>query len=122
MKNNSLEISNILSRNLKEQRKRSGYSQEKLAEITGLSVQTVNDIEGCRKWVSAKTITKLSAALQIECFQLLIPELASQNKKNVNPTKHMLELMKKLKKNINSQINSEIEGQFTEFLKSKIYK
>jgi len=122
MNNNSLEICNILSRNLKEQRKRSGYSQEKLAEITGLSVQTINDIEGCRKWVSAKTISKLSTALQIECFQLLVPEATNQNKKNVNPTKYMLELMKKLKKNINSQINSEIEEQFTEFLKLKMYR
>ncbi|MDR0662745.1 MAG: hypothetical protein LBF80_01515, partial [Spirochaetaceae bacterium] len=30
-------------------------SQEKLAELADVSVQTVNFIEGCRTWVSDKT-------------------------------------------------------------------
>ena len=115
-----LEIRMILSRNLKEQRKKLGYSQEKFAEISGLSVQTINDIEGGRKWVSDKTITKLSAALHIECYQLLIPDFASQNqnKKETTSTKRLLELMKKLKKSVDSQI----DGHFTDFLKSSIRK
>ena len=58
MSSKPLEIRLILAKNLKEQRNRLGYSQEKFAEISSLSVQTVNDIEGGRKWVSDKTITK----------------------------------------------------------------
>ena len=118
MAKKTLEIRGILSKNLKEHRKKNGYSQEKFAEITGLSVQTINDIEGGRKWVSDKTITKLSDALHIECYQLLEPDYSGQTKKEVPSTKHILNLMKNLKRNVDSQI----EEQFTEFLKSGLLK
>lgn len=39
----------------------------------GVSPQTVNCIEGCRAWVSDKTLGKLASALRIEAFQLLGP-------------------------------------------------
>ena len=113
MINNPLEIRKILSRNLKEQRMKMGYTQEKLAEITGLSIQTINDIEGGRKWVSDKTITRLSTALRIDCFQLLIPDFVRQNKKEINSTRKLLGLMKNLKK----QVNSDIDNLFTDYLK-----
>ena len=64
----------ILSRNIKKYRKSLGYTQEKLAEKADLSSQTLNDIEGCRRWVSASTMTKLAKALHIAEYQLLIPE------------------------------------------------
>jgi transcriptional regulator with XRE-family HTH domain len=63
----------ILAANLKEQRKILGISQEKLAEIAGLSWQTVNSIECQRTWVSDNTLETLAAAFNIETFQLLIP-------------------------------------------------
>ena len=113
MANKPLEIRKILAKNLKEQRMKMGYTQEKLAEISGLSIQTINDIEGGRKWVSDKTITRLSIALQIECFQLLIPEFTGQNKKEINSTQKLLGLMKNLKKTVNTNIDE----LFTDFLK-----
>ena len=67
-------IRRILAKNIKKHRKNYDYSQEKLAEKAGLSAQTLNDIEGCRRWVSAKTITKLAKALNIAEYQLLIPD------------------------------------------------
>jgi hypothetical protein len=33
----------------------------------------VNCIEGCRTWVSDKTLVKLAGALRVEAFQLLVP-------------------------------------------------
>jgi len=106
-----LEIRLILARNLKEQRNKLGYSQERFAEISGLSIQTINDIEGGRKWVSDKTITKLSAALHIDCYELLVPGFTNENK--AETTKDILALMKKLKKSVDSQI----DDHFTDFLK-----
>ena len=113
-----LEIRKILSKNLKEQRVKLGYSQERLAGVTGLSVQTINDIEGGRKWLSDKTITKLSKALHIECYQLFIPEFAGQNKKDTSSTGQFLGLMKNLKKSLDLQI----DDQFTDFIKSGLRK
>ena len=66
-------IRKILSINVKKYRKKLGFSQEKLAEAADLSSQTINDIEGCRMWVSDKTITKLARIFHIEVYQLLVP-------------------------------------------------
>ena len=70
----------ILSINVKKHRKKLGFSQEKLAEVAGLSSQTINDIEGCRMWVSDKTITKLEQALHIEAYQLLMPVKSTERR------------------------------------------
>jgi transcriptional regulator with XRE-family HTH domain len=113
MINTPPEIRSILAKNLKEQRKKLGLSQEKFAEISGLSIQTINDIEGCRKWVSDKTMTKLSSALNLECYQLLLPKLTIKRKKEINSTKQLWDLMKILKKSVDAQIVS----HFTEYLK-----
>ena len=62
-----------LSLNIKKQRKILGLTQEKLAEAANLSSQTINDIEGCRMWVSDKTILKLSKVLHIDAYRLFMP-------------------------------------------------
>ena len=64
----------ILSKNIKKYRDGLNYTQEKLAERVGLSAQTLNDIEGCRRWVSSKTITRIAKALGIHEYQLLVPQ------------------------------------------------
>jgi len=63
----------ILSINIKKERKKLGLTQEKLAEIADLSSQTINDIEGCRMWVSDKTMSRLAWVLHVEAYQLLVP-------------------------------------------------
>jgi len=63
----------ILAINLKNHRNMLGLSQEKLAEMAGLSWQTVNSIECQRTWVSDRTLENLAEALKIETFQLLLP-------------------------------------------------
>ena len=116
MKVKPLEIRQILSKNLKDRRQKLGLSQEKLAEMANLSVPTIHDIEGCRKWVSDKTITRLSTALDIETYQLFIPNYFHQSKKEATPAQRLLEIKKKVMKNLNSQL----EAQFNEFIKSGI--
>jgi transcriptional regulator with XRE-family HTH domain len=73
MEANGPNLRQILTANIKEQRKVLGISQEKLAEMAGLSWQTVNSIECQRTWVSDNTLEALAAALKIEPFQLLMP-------------------------------------------------
>jgi DNA-binding XRE family transcriptional regulator len=63
----------ILAANVKEQRRILGVSQEKLAEMAGLSWQTINSIECQRVWVSDKTLKILAVVFEIETFQLLMP-------------------------------------------------
>jgi len=63
----------ILAANLKKHRNILGLSQERLAEMAGLSWQTVNSIECHRTWVSDKTLENLADALKIDAFHLLLP-------------------------------------------------
>ena len=73
MKTKGLNLRHILAANIKEQRRILGISQEKLAEMAGLSWQTVNSIECQRTWVSDNTLEALAGVLKIETFQLLMP-------------------------------------------------
>ena len=63
-----------LSANLKKSRKQLSLSQEKLAEAAHISVQMMNDIEGCRRWPSEKTLSKLANALNLDVYTLFLPE------------------------------------------------
>jgi transcriptional regulator with XRE-family HTH domain len=73
MEANGQNLRQILAANLKEQRGILGISQEKLAEMAGLSWQTVNSIECWRSWVSDTTLNALARVLKVETFQLLMP-------------------------------------------------
>ena len=106
MKSEPEPIRTILSKNIKKYRENLHYTQEKLAERAGLSAQTLNDIEGCRRWVSAKTITKLAKALSIQEYQLLLPEeKGTLDKDNQKSIKTLIAL----KKNINEVIEKQFE-------------
>jgi transcriptional regulator with XRE-family HTH domain len=89
-------IRQILAVNLKEHRKILGISQEKLAEMAGLSWQTVNSIECQRTWVSDNTLETLAGALKIEIFQLLIPPetKAALSVDSVNTLRKLVEIKK----------------------------
>jgi len=96
----------ILAENIKKYRKNFGYSQEKLAEKTGLSAQTLNDIEGCRRWISSKTMTKLANTLNIAEYQLLVPYDEEKAKK---PRKSSLKTLISLHDNIINTINVQFD-------------
>ena len=96
----------VLAGNIKKHRKKYGYSQEKLAEKTGLSAQTINDIEGCRRWISAKTLTKLAKAFNIAEYQLLVPD---NEGKFQNKRKSSLKSLITLQNNIINTINIQFD-------------
>jgi transcriptional regulator with XRE-family HTH domain len=73
METKELNLRQILAANIKEQRKILGVSQEKLAEMAGLSWQTVNSLECKRTWASDSTLETLAQVFNIETFQLLMP-------------------------------------------------
>jgi transcriptional regulator with XRE-family HTH domain len=99
------DLRRTLSLNIKKQRKILGLTQEKLAEATGLSSQTINDIEGCRMWVSDKTILKLAKILHIDAYQLFEPVTAVKTPVSgtVNTDEFMFELEGKIIKFVKKQ-------------------
>ena len=87
------------------------YSQEKLAEKAGLSTQTLNDIEGCRRWVSAVTISKLAKALNINEYQLLLPDNEElEEKPNNSSLKSLIALQRKIKKVIDLEFEEAVDS------------
>ena len=73
MTGSTAQVKGLLALNIKILRKKRGFSQEKLAEAVNLSGQSISDIEGCRTWVSDKTLEKLAEALSVDIFQLFMP-------------------------------------------------
>jgi transcriptional regulator with XRE-family HTH domain len=111
-------IRKILAQNIKLRRENLGLSQEKLAENTGLSVQSINTIEGCRMWVSDKTISRLAQALKIDVFQLFVPYYAEKRELTASPSSVLLELRQKIFNDVEN-MNKNIEYRFNEALKSQ---
>jgi transcriptional regulator with XRE-family HTH domain len=103
MKGKKPDLRRILATNLKEQRKMLGLSQEKLAEMAGISWQTVNSIECHRTWVSDKTLETLADALKIESFQLLLP-IENTQPKAINSDEAIKKLVK-IKRSFDDSFN-----------------
>ncbi|MDR2394183.1 MAG: helix-turn-helix transcriptional regulator [Treponema sp.] len=98
----------LLSLNIKNRRRLLGLSQEKLAEAADISAQSVNDIEGCRMWVSDQTMVKLAKALRVEVYQLLLPcieeKIQGETPESLHfPAETLLILQRKIKKYIDQQ-------------------
>ena len=72
-------IHQLISSNLKRLRSLHNISQLNLAVNTGLTHNFINDIENCKKGVSAKTLAKLSSELNVEPYQFFLPgDLANE--------------------------------------------
>jgi len=72
-------IFKLISGNIKRLRSLQNISQLNLALSTGLTHNFINDIENCKKGVSAKTLAKLSIALNVEPYQFFLPTTMANN-------------------------------------------
>lgn len=72
-------IYKLISSNIKRLRSLQNISQLNLALSTGLTHNFINDIENCKKGVSARTLAKLSTALNVEPYQFFLPDGMSNN-------------------------------------------
>jgi transcriptional regulator with XRE-family HTH domain len=70
------EIKAILGKNIKRFRAKRKLSQLQLAVKTGLTHNFINDLENGKKWLSPKTLSKLSKVLVTEPYQFFVPETA----------------------------------------------
>jgi transcriptional regulator with XRE-family HTH domain len=100
------QIKELLSLNIKMLRKKLGFSQEKLAEDAALSSQTISDIEGCRTWVSDKTLERLAKVLNVDVFQLFMPP---DEEKEDNPRANLYNRLTKLKTSMKEDIDKRLD-------------
>ena len=72
-------VRELVSRNLRRLRLLQNISQLSLAASAGITHNFVNDIENCKKGISAKTLAKLSVALDVEPYQFFLPTGMTDN-------------------------------------------
>jgi len=71
-------IREILALNLKEYRRKNGFTQEKLAEKAGISANYLSMVEISRKFPSPEMLDRLAQTLNIQTFQLFDPSATSE--------------------------------------------
>jgi transcriptional regulator with XRE-family HTH domain len=76
------DLRTILSQNIRKARNSLHISQAKLAEFADISVSHMLDIEYCKTWVSDKTLHSIARALNMEAYELLLPEKSAKDTKS----------------------------------------
>ena len=66
----SANIRTILANNIKECRRKCGFSQDRLAEIAEVSSQYLATVETCRKFPTPEVLERLAYALGVEAHEL----------------------------------------------------
>lgn len=104
---NLSEIQKRLGENIKKQRKEKKLTQFQLAEKADVSEDTIKSLEQGRTWLSDKTLSQITEALDIDVVQLFMPVGSSfkQNKENLT----------KLKSAIAEDVKTYIEEILKEF-------
>jgi transcriptional regulator with XRE-family HTH domain len=67
-------IREILAANLKENRRKLGLTQEKLAEMANVSIHYISMIETCNKYPKPEMLERIAENLGIEPYKLFIIE------------------------------------------------
>ena len=100
MEEKNVDLRKILSINIKKQREVLGISQEKLAEKARISTNMVKDIEGCRTWISDKTLIKLAFALKTDIYRLFISSAILEDELYKTVILDLIKTLQKIKKDV----------------------
>lgn len=112
-----LELQETLSQNIKKYRK-GKYTQEQLAEKIGVSAQNINDIEGKRRWPRESTLVKIATALEIEVYQLFIPQ--SLNDITIDDTDENKKIQSKIQKQLVSEFRKTMNKMLDKWEKTDL--
>jgi transcriptional regulator with XRE-family HTH domain len=63
-------IREVLANNIKKYRRKHGFSQDKLAELAGISSQYLATVETCRKFPTPEVLDRIAEAIDIETHEL----------------------------------------------------
>jgi len=67
-------VREIFAKNLRENRRKCGFSQEKLAEKAGISTQYLAMMEIARKFPTSEVLERIAAAMNIYVYELFLIE------------------------------------------------
>ena len=111
MSDKAIALRKTLSANIKKHRELHGLTQEKLAEKAGISANMINDIEGCRTWISDKTLVKLTAALKVETYRLFTPLTLTDNDIGKTALADLAQDLQKIRQDFNSHFDIALKSR-----------
>ena len=111
MNDKSITLRKTLSANIKKHREKLGLTQEKLAEQAGISANMINDIEGCRTWISDKTLVKLATALNVETYRLFIPSTLTDNETAKTALTDLAQDLQQIRKTFNTSFDIALKAR-----------
>jgi transcriptional regulator with XRE-family HTH domain len=114
----SKDLKKILSQNIRNARGVLHISQAKLAEAAGISVPHVVDIEHCKTWVSDKTLNNIAQALNLEAYELLMPEKSEKAPDKDQTLQRIANIVQKKKTLLRQKTNEVIEDLMLEIIKN----
>jgi len=95
-------IREILAFNIKENRRKNGFSQERLAEKAGISTPFIAMIEVSRKFPTPEVLDKIADALNIKTWQLFAV--------SPDPEEAMERLHTSIVKDINNVVSTAVKN------------
>jgi transcriptional regulator with XRE-family HTH domain len=113
----SKDLRKILSQNIRNMRGSLHISQAKLAESANLSLSHIVDIEYCKTWVSDKTLNNIAKALNLEVYELLMPENV-QNKNESHDLQRIANIIKTKKTLLRQKTGEIIDDLMLEIIKN----
>jgi len=111
------DLRKILSQNIRNMRGSLHISQVKLAESANLSLSHIIDIEYCKTWVSDKTLNSIAKALNLEVYELLMPE-NGQNKTESPDLQRIANIIKTKKTLLRQKTGEIIDDLMLEIIKN----
>jgi len=99
-------LKDIFSRKLRENRRKRGLTQEKLAETVGISTHYLAMLETARNFPTSDTLERLAAALEIPVYELFIVD--------PSPREELEQLRQDIVNEINQTVSKAIKQSFAE--------
>ncbi|GHV66565.1 hypothetical protein AGMMS49928_01560 [Spirochaetia bacterium] len=104
-------LKEILSKNLRENRRKCSLSQEKLAEKAGISTQYLAMIEIARKFPASEVLERLAGAMDIKVYELFLV--------GHSPREELERLEQSIVANIEQVVRETIQETLTDDCKGK---
>jgi len=99
-------IKDIFSKKLRENRQRCGFTQEKLAELVGISTHYLSMLETGRNFPTSDTLENLATALKVSVYELFIFDHS--------PKEELEQLRQDIVNEINQTVSKAIKQSFAE--------
>ena len=110
-------IDELLAYNIKENRRKMGLSQAKLAKKAGLSLSYIAAIEVCSRFPSIKNLEKLAQVLNISTPELFSMPSSIEGIANKLRRDILADLEKKVGEKVNSAVKAAVDEVVTAHLK-----